>query len=68
MTTTNGFGDVKNKTDYFKTKAALSKMNDATDSGSKTSVNFLKTNYRQTSKGGFYNYNKEKPDSKDLYS
>ena len=53
-TATNGFGDVKNRTDYFKTKNALSKANEISESNNKVTVNFLNTNYRQTSKGGFY--------------
>lgn len=59
MSGTQGYSnqgvDMKNRTDYFKTQAALDKANQKEQLANKTTVNFLNTNYRQTSKAGFYN-------------
>ncbi len=57
----NGFrNEVKSKTEYFKTKSAFNNgsSNENADMSNKT-VNFLKTNYQQTSKN-FYKTMREK--------
>lgn len=65
MTATNGFSDGKNRTDYFKTKTALSKINDANNFANRTTTNFLNTNYKQTSKGTFENFKKNNLETKE---
>jgi len=57
--TTGGFpvNDNKTRTDYFKTKMSFNSKTNENEEPFKKTVNFLKTNYQQTSKN-FYQQNK----------